>query len=188
MKLFSISPDELFLSEAELALRLMVPRGHELKEIVSVRKKLLSLMDCKAAAARVPVTFTDGGVILGDIPVESLDLKKSLLGKSEAAIFAVTLGMGVERHILSLSKAEVSRYFLTDGIASAYAEALCDRAQEMILGDCKSPRFSPGYGDLSLELQRPLLKLLCAERTVGITLTESLLMRPQKSITAIVGI
>lgn len=50
------------------------------------------------------------------------------------------------------------------------------------------PRFSPGYGDLPLALQPDLLNFLNAQRWVGITVGETLLMSPMKSVTAIMGI
>ncbi|MBR3258643.1 MAG: vitamin B12 dependent methionine synthase, partial [Eggerthellaceae bacterium] len=46
----------------------------------------------------------------------------------------------------------------------------------------------PGYGDLPLEVQPDLLGLLDASRRLGITLSDSLLMSPTKSVTAIVGL
>ena len=48
-------------------------------------------------------------------------------------------------------------------------------------------RYSPGYGDLPLETQTAVFKALDCERTIGVTLTESLLMRPSKSVTAVIG-
>jgi cobalamin-dependent methionine synthase I len=50
------------------------------------------------------------------------------------------------------------------------------------------PRFSPGYGDLSLSVQSDLLNVLDARRNIGLTLSDSLMMIPQKSVTAIVGL
>ena len=49
-------------------------------------------------------------------------------------------------------------------------------------------RYSPGYGDLPLSVQPALLDALDAGRRLGVTLTESLLMVPMKSVTAVVGI
>lgn len=48
-------------------------------------------------------------------------------------------------------------------------------------------RFSPGYGDFPLAAQRPLLDALDASRRAGISLTDTLLMTPSKSVSAIVG-
>lgn len=48
-------------------------------------------------------------------------------------------------------------------------------------------RYSPGYGDLDLEIQPKLLKLLDGEQ-IGITTNSSHLLLPQKSITALIGL
>ena len=50
------------------------------------------------------------------------------------------------------------------------------------------PRFSPGYGDLPLELQKDVFRVLDCPRKIGLSLNESLLMSPSKSVTAIIGI
>jgi cobalamin-dependent methionine synthase I len=50
------------------------------------------------------------------------------------------------------------------------------------------PRFSPGYGDLPLELQTNLFKVLDCQHFIGLTLNDSMLMSPSKSVTAIVGL
>jgi len=50
------------------------------------------------------------------------------------------------------------------------------------------PRFSPGYGDMGIENQTKVLKVLSADKTLGITLNSSYFMTPIKSITAIMGV
>ena len=49
-------------------------------------------------------------------------------------------------------------------------------------------RFSPGYGDLPLETQRPLLQILDSGRRAGIVLSDTMLMIPSKSVSAIIGV
>ena len=49
-------------------------------------------------------------------------------------------------------------------------------------------RFSPGYGDLDMAVQKDLCLVLDTGRTIGVTLTESCMMVPVKSVTAIVGL
>ena len=104
-------------------------------------------------------------------------------------VFAVTLGMDTERYLNILSKTSLSEHFICDGYYSALCESACDAAETIIreAKDCK-PRFSPGYGDLPLSLQKDVLACLCAPSRMGITLTDSFLMVPQKSVTAIMGI
>ena len=78
---------------------------------------------------------------------------------------------------------------MTDALSSAAVESFCDYACDKISeGIHCANRFSPGYGDVSIEVQKPLLARLNAERLLGITLNNAYLMTPVKSITAIMGI
>lgn len=47
------------------------------------------------------------------------------------------------------------------------------------------PRRSPGYDELPLELSREIIEKLDATRKIGVALTESMLLVPTKSVTAI---
>ena len=47
------------------------------------------------------------------------------------------------------------------------------------------PRRSPGYGDLPLELSREIINCLDAPRKIGVSITDSNLLVPSKSVTAI---
>ena len=78
--------------------------------------------------------------------------------------------------------------------AAAVIEAFCDEENEQLRKEAAAeelylrPRFSPGYGDLSLGCQRDFLNLLKAQKNIGLTVTDSGLMVPVKSVTAIIGI
>ena len=71
-------------------------------------------------------------------------------------------------------------------------EAVCDLAEAEIrvrFPGCSFPfRFSPGYGDLPIELQDPILRLLDAPRRVGLCATDRHILTPRKSVTAVLGI
>jgi cobalamin-dependent methionine synthase I len=83
----------------------------------------------------------------------------------------------------------MSEGFVYDAIASAMVENLTDLAEEMtVSGREHTGRFSPGYGDMPLEIQEELLSLLEGSRLLGITLTDSGLMSPSKSVTALIGL
>ena len=49
------------------------------------------------------------------------------------------------------------------------------------------PRYSPGYGDVPLQVQKDFFRLLPCTR-IGLTLMDTLIMAPEKSVTAFVGI
>ena len=185
-----IDVSELSVSERELTARLLVKGETNLSLISEIRSEMEKSVDCKMSAIRIPLKYSENTVELcGVCTVKSENLKRVLGNSREAFLFAVTLGNKVERHLLRLSRLSVSEHFIADAIASAYAEAAADKAQELLDSKAKTKnRFSPGYGDVPLEIQKDVLYCLNAERLLGITLTDTLLMKPQKSITAIVGI
>ena len=104
-------------------------------------------------------------------------------------VFAATTSIAVDRLINRFSKLQPSKSLMIDAVASAAVEDWCDIINSEISqkGETK-PRFSCGYGDFSLSHQKDILELLDAQRKIGITLSESLMMLPVKSVTAIVGI
>ena len=140
----------------------------------------------------VPVRVEEERVDFGLFAADSRSLANHLRGCEEAILFAATTGMELEQ----LRRREAVRWLpgalVLDAAATAGVEALCDRfcadrAAELT-GSFLRPRFSPGYGDLPLQLQQPLLQCLDSSRKIGLSLSQSLLMLPQKSVTAIVGI
>ncbi len=185
-----IDIENIELNKNEVALRLKTERGFTSPEIEKCLNSLRSCSCVKYSVVKVPVLCGKNGELdLGFGNFRSTDLTKNLRNCNEAFIFAVTIGTGVDRLLKSLSLVSSADLFITDGLASALVESACDEAEKRIKGEliC-NPRFSPGYGDLSLSVQPGILQLLNAERLLGIKLNESLMMTPTKTITAIMGI
>lgn len=123
--------------------------------------------------------------------LRSEKLAQSLDTCSEVVLFASTVGVGIDRLIARYGHLSPSRALMLQAVGAERIEALCDSfcADLEREYDCGTrPRFSPGYGDLSLAAQRQLFAVLSPERQIGLTLTDSLLMSPSKSVTAIVGL
>ncbi len=124
----------------------------------------------------------------------SRDLAKNLRGCGRILLLAVTLGTGVDQLLLRYSRLQMSKAVVMQAAAAAYLEDCCDgingtlRAEYERKGLYLRPRFSPGYGDFSLECQPALLESLEAGKRVGIALTGSFLMTPSKSVTAVIGL
>ena len=112
----------------------------------------------------------------------------------EVVLFAVTLGHDIDRELRRLSVTDPLGQVLLDAAATAAVEREANRVEAQVRSDAAarglfcSWRFSPGYGDLPLDVQASLLRTLNATRRLGITLTQNNLMVPTKSVTAIVGI
>lgn len=189
---FMISADaqEIEINRNELALRLGVSREYDDELIRKCRQMLLDVIDYKCAYIRTDIDMSNENVCnFGFMTVDSSALYKNLNGCSEAFVFAVTTGIAVDRLLARLKIISSAEYFVTDAIASAAADSFCAYAAgKMKEGLSCPPRFSPGYADLSLRFQLPLLSRLDAHGLLGITLDNAYLMTPVKSITAIMGI
>lgn len=131
---------------------------------------------------------------MGCFSVDSRNLFKNLAGCDQVYLFAATIGAGADQLIAKYNRLSMSRAVIMQAAAAAMIEAWCDEKNRELreeygkMGLYLRPRFSPGYGDLPLSCQRDLIAALEAEKRVGITLTDSLLMMPSKSVTAIIGI
>ncbi|MDR1271442.1 MAG: methionine synthase [Clostridiales Family XIII bacterium] len=127
------------------------------------------------------------------------DIERHLEGCTGAAVFALTLGAGMDAHLRRLSAADPFDAVVADTAASELAECYADEAERLIKerlagegpggsGVYLTGRYSPGYGDLDLSVQNKLVRALDGARAIGLTVTDSHIMLPRKSITAIIGV
>lgn len=116
-----------------------------------------------------------------------------LAGAHAVGVLAVTLGMATEQELRRLSLTDALGQAVFDSACAALVERAADAAEASLREQARDRglytkwRFSPGYGDLSLSTQRQLLDAVDAPRRLGIRLSDSLLMMPTKSVTALVG-
>ncbi|MBE6777870.1 MAG: hypothetical protein E7541_00590 [Ruminococcaceae bacterium] len=135
----------------------------------------------QVCALTLPVTGTEEGVWLGTLYVPSRLLAETVAGCSRAMVFAATVGHPIDRLIARYSRLSPARAVMLQALGTERVEALCDTF-------CATRRVSPGYGDIPLSLQADLFALLEPHRHIGVTLQQSLLMTPTKSVTAVTGI
>lgn len=119
-------------------------------------------------------------------------VRRMLTDCTQAVLLACTLGAGFEALLRSEQARSMARAAMLDACGSAWVEAGCDEAEKEISarfpGLYLTDRFSPGYGDLPLALQRDVCAVLDAGRRLGVQVTDSLLMNPSKSVTAVIGL
>ena len=152
------------------------------------------------AAARPKWTYrvfdlavqTDGVRLDCGLLLPGRDLAAHLRGCSRAALLAATLSAPVDALLRRAQAEDLAAAVALDCCATAAVEAVCDLAEAEILArfpGCSFPfRFSPGNGDLPIELQDPILRLLDAPRRVGLCATDRHILTPRKSVTAVLGI
>ena len=125
---------------------------------------------------------------------QSKTLGRHLQGCSHILVFGATVGIGLDRLIARYGKTAPAKALLLQAIGAERIEALCNafcqkiREDSALKGLHTTSRFSPGYGDLPLELQRDIFRTLNCAGRIGLTLNDSLMMSPSKSVTAIIGI
>ena len=190
IQIITASADEIAINKNELAARLKVSREYQSELLDQCRKRLNEIISYQCAYIRTKVDLSQENICRFDFAdIKSKHLYKNLQGCSEAFVMAVTTGIAVDRLLAKLNIISQAEHFVTDGLSSAAVESFCDYASDkMKAGENCAARFSPGYGDVSIEVQKPLLERLCAAETLGITLNAAYLMTPVKSITAIMGI
>lgn len=104
-----------------------------------------------------------------------------------------TIGATFDAFQRKESVASGANALIAQAIGAAMIEEWMDETsreicRELATGETLISRYSPGYGDFPLAAQRTLLELLDAPRNVGVSLTDTLLMVPSKSVSAIIGV
>ena len=134
-------------------------------------------------------------VILGQERIHSQALANCIQGSVRAALFAMTLGPGPDWAIRrSSGSGDLAQAAILSAAANVKAEECCDRICASLRdeyagqGLVTTPRFSPGFGDFTLENQELFFRLLPCEKQLRMELTKDNLINPVKSVTAIVGL
>ncbi len=162
-------------------------------QVEACAREMLSAVRPRWSWRAVSLTLEEHGVRLENgLLLPGQDLKAHLTGCDRAAVFCATLGAGADALIRRTERLDMGRALTLDCCASAAIEAVCDRIetelQEKFPGYSFPFRYSPGYGDLPLEVQGPILELLDAPRRAGLCATANHLLTPRKSVTALLGV
>ena len=159
-----------------------------LSAVENVKSEIVRAAKYAACYSVVDCVCLDGGILLGELSIQSKALEKNLRGCSSAYIFAATSGAEIDRLISREMVKSSVRGLIADSLGSAAIEAFCNDLNRKLSGNLKThPRFSPGYGDFDIGFQRNLIQLLDARRKIGLSLTDSCMMTPTKSVTAVIG-
>lgn len=163
---------------------------------------LLALIDSCTAAAYATITpktiyevldceADSSGVTIASVRFESRRLAQNLQGCQKVVAFAATLGIQADR-LLRCAKSEgTAQLMVCQAVLAAMIEEVCDNLEAQIKAEhhCKlRRRYSPGYFDLALESQKDFFSLMDITKRIGVTLSDTMLMIPSKSVTAFIGV
>ena len=117
--------------------------------------------------------------------------KRTRLGESDVVFLCGTIGAEFDVWQRRLSVLSAADALLSQQIGLDAVERVMDelekrlRSEVEVEGKRLKPRRSPGYGDLPLELSREIINCLDATKKIGVSITDSNLLVPSKSVTAI---
>jgi len=121
-------------------------------------------------------------------------IERQLRGSEAYAFFVCTAGVEYEEYQQRLKvEGDMVRVFIADALGSLIAEKCADQMELALqmnidkLGWKHTNRFSPGYCGWHVSEQQRLFPLFDGH-TCGITLTDSSLMIPIKSVSGIIGL
>ena len=138
----------------------------------------------------------ENGTVASNPPflVEGDVIRNHLAGSERIVFLAATIGEAVEEAVTRhFDEGRYAHSVLLDAAATAAVEQICDACEAMLRpqfakkGYVMRWRFSPGYGDWDIHAQPELLRLTQAS-AIGISLTESFMLCPRKSVTAVIGL
>ena len=130
---------------------------------------------------------------IGSIQFESKYLARNLAGCSKVILIASTIGPLADNLIRRFTKLDAAKAAIMQAAGAMFIESYLDSFNAQLEKEAEEQgyklhsRFSPGYGDVSLEIQRHFFSILPCTQRIGLTLTDSLVMAPEKSVTAFIG-
>lgn len=148
------------------------------------------IIDVVKAAPKEGYIDIAGGTLLAGRQICGY-LKES----TKVALFLCTAGsIFTEQTHLYQQQGDFLEAYIVDAIGSITVEKAMDDIQSHLSNEMKlqgfniSNRYSPGYCNWALTSQNELFRIIGDDNNLGITLSESCLMQPIKSISGIIGI
>ncbi len=156
--------------------------------------QLMQAASFKYIALELPVQIEGETVSFPGLTILSRALARHIAGCESALLFAATLGAGIDRLMQEFAASDLPAAAALQACAASLLESAVDEAQAEYEKPFAArtlyfkPRFSPGYGDFSLEHQPDILRMLDAQKRIGLFCTKNNMLTPTKSITAVIGI
>lgn len=190
-----VPTDELITN----ALRYMkVPPGSHTPDLIETVRNAFNVLEKYAVPrsifGRFNIARFDGGIELEGAYIYSKNIADLTSHSDECYLLAATLGHEVDRQITIAQQKNMLDGIALDACASVRVDAFIDYfikeeiISELHEGEFLTPRFSPGYGDLSMNVTEDIITILNATKHIGLSVTRSMMMTPIKSVTAIIGI
>ncbi|MEW9093455.1 MAG: methionine synthase [Clostridiaceae bacterium] len=170
--------------------------GNIKKELYKIREELKEMVRFRFTYDIFDIEIKEEGVLLKDYEIILMgeDIKSHLKDSNKCIIMGATLGVEVDKKINYYQKIDMFKALIMNAAATAFIEEGCDFVEKLVkkeycsLSEDITWRYSPGYGDLGLDIQKDLLNVIDAFKSIGISSSNGNMLTPKKSVTAIMGI
>lgn len=156
-----------------------------------------SVIELKGSAVSIPIReyHKDKVLLESEDMLTSSSLARMLEGSTDVLFMGATAGSQVMEEISMLSKnGSLTHAVMLDAAASEMTDKALQWITQHMGRELRlrgkaltSRRFSAGYGDFALENQRIMFERLKLDQ-LGVQLTDSCILLPEKSVTAVAGI
>ena len=181
-----------FVSPDQDVSGLMEKAAREMAEVMKAQA-VFEMFDLTVFSIRPTDYSTTAEISFADVTLQSRDLGNNLKDCKKVALLAATIGPQIDALIRRHSSLDPVYASILQATGAMFIEEVVDLVNDEIkkiaeaAGLKTRPRYSPGYGDVPLEVQRDFFRLLPCTR-IGLTLMDTLIMAPEKSVTAFVGL
>ena len=173
--------------------RTVIPEADVSALMEKAANEMKAVMKGQAVFEIFDLSVDEQNLTFADVTLQSRDLGRNLSGCSKVALLAATIGPQVDALIRRHSSLNPVYASILQATGAMYIEEVIDLVNSEIKKIAEAqgletrPRYSPGYGDVPLDVQRDFFRLLPCTR-IGLTLMDTLIMAPEKSVTAFVGL
>lgn len=165
-----------------------------IRTVTRAFERLETFAQPRCVWGRFPIARFDGGIEVAGAYIHSEDIERLTSRSGECILLAATLGLEVDRQITISQQQNMLDGLALDSCASVMIDAFIDQFikseiyPELHEGEFVTARFSPGYGDLGMNVIEDIIAVLNATKRIGLSVTRSLMMTPIKSVTAVTGL
>jgi len=172
-------------------------RVNQQKETDRFIDEAVSIISLQGSLLRTPINKNDGKKIFlaGNLIFDSKKLSSFLSHCKEAALMGATAGNSIMEAIKEKTNQDnLAAAVVYDATASEMTDAgldwIMDYLNQQVRRERKTllpRRFSAGYADFDLKNQKAIYEILQMEK-IGVAITSSFILLPEKSVTAVSGI
>ena len=173
--------------------RLQVPDEAVSRMMREACEAMHPLLSPRCVYDRYPLMMEGCRICFADVDISSKDLSRNLSGCSELVLFAATIGSPVDSLIRRTQARDKALAAVMQAAGAMFIESFVDDFNRMVKEEAAAagrrthPRYSPGYGDVPLSVQKHFFSLLQCYK-INLTLMDTLIMAPEKSVTAFIGL